>query len=419
MPARSSFLSGLYSHNHGQWSNEGQLGTGVETYTNLLKESGYYTCHIGKSHLYPHREGHHLDETKPFMRSLGWNDILETTGPWATTYTDSIMTDHWRKIGCLETFRSDYQKRQKKGIVKSTWPSPMPMGETLDDFIGRTAVSYLCNYDRKEPFLLFVGFGGPHDPMDPPADWAEKYNPEDMDDMKPVTKPGSWVPSAAAEHQRKLQSNSLQITPEINRIIRSLYYAKISHIDSWFGQILDTLEHRGFLKNTAIIFWSDHGEMLCDKGRLHKYVFYEESVRVPLIIRPAKPKRAGKVCDSLVSLVDIFPTILDLAGVESDWKGFGKSVMHLIEDPNELHHNAVFSEISVIEPRTMILDKQFKMVVNSNGIVLKLYDLINDPDENINLVAKQGTERTVSRLRHRMLDWYLGTQTTQKNNLET
>ncbi len=412
MPARSSFLSGLYCHNHGQWSNVGHLDPKAKTYLHSLKKVGYHTCHIGKSHLHPHHDlaGHHLDKGKPFMRSLGWDDVLETTGPWATARTDSIVTEHWRRIGCLDTFREDYLKRREVGSTAATWPSPMPKGEHLDDFIGRTGVDYLSNYNREKPFLVFVGFGGPHPPWDPPVDWAAKYDPVKMDGMKPITEPGPWVPSPAAEHQRKLQNNSRQITPEINARIRSLYYAKISHIDSWLGRILDVLKDRGLLDNTAIIFWSDHGEMLCDKGRFGKVVFYEEAVRVPLIVRPVQLDQSGRVCGSLVSLIDAFPTILDLAGCENGWRGFGKSLLPLFEDPEAPHHDAVFSEVN---HRTMILDERFKMVVDDTGTVLKLYDLKEDPDEAVNLVGKHGTEEITSRLKHRLLHWYLSTQVRQ------
>jgi len=293
----------------------------------------------------------------------------------------------------------------------------MPEEEHLDAFIGRLTVEYLSNYNRREPFLVFVGFGGPHPPFDPPPSWAEKYDPKEIEKLdlaKPVTKPGPWVPSLAAEHQRKLQNDSLKITPEINARMRALYYAKISHIDWWVGKILDTLEERGMLDNTAIVFCSDHGEMLGDKGRLGKGVFYEESVHIPLIIRPVEADSRGTVCDKLVSLIDIYPTILDLAGCKSVWRGFGKSLLPLINEPEAPHHDAVFSEIESFSiRRTMIINERFKMVIDNAGTVLKLYDLKEDPEENVNLVGKTDTEKIVSKLKHRTLTWILETQTRQ------
>ena len=307
MPARSSFLSGLYCHNHGQWENVGHLDPGTDTYLHHVKDVGYHACHVGKSHLHPHVGGRHLDEAKPFMRQLGWDDIYEVTGPRATVRTDSIMSDHRREIGCLDTYREDYRRRFEAGPTAATWPSPMPEGETLDDFVGRKAVEYISGYDWGKPLLLFVGFGGPHEPWDPPEKWAGRYDPSDMDPPKPWTEPAPWVPEAAAAHQRALQNDNNRITPEINGRIRALYYAKISHIDWWVGRILDALRDSGQLQKSAIIYWSDHGEMLCDKGRLYKSVFYEESVRVPLIVRLPGRSNAGVVSEALVSQIDVLP----------------------------------------------------------------------------------------------------------------
>ena len=412
MSARSSFLSGLYCHNHGQWDNYGQLPADADTYCHRVKAAGYHTCHVGKSHLYAHRGGDHLDRHKPFMHALGWDEVHEATGPLATRSTESIMTDHWRRIGCLDTFREDYAKRAKAGATAALWPSPMPPGETLDDFVGRTAVEYVGRYDRPDPLLLFVGFGGPHSPWDPPADWAAKYDPADMPENLPVTEPPGWLGEAAAEHHRKMQNDVLGITPEINAKIRSLYYAKISHIDWWIGRILEALEARAMLDDTAIIFWSDHGEMLCDKGRLNKSVFFEQAVKVPLIVRTPRRRGDGATCPRLVSLVDVFPTILDIAGCEPKADCFGKSLTPLLADPAAEHHDAVFSEIDY---RTMVRDERFKMVVDRAGATLKLYDLAEDPQEAVNLAGKAGTEEIVSRLRHRMLDWHLATQLRQRS----
>lgn len=150
--------------------------------------------------------------------------------------------------------------------------------------------------------------------------------------------------------------------------------------------------------------------MLCDKGRLGKIVFYEEAVRAPLVIRPVQSDHPGYVCERLVSLIDVHTTILDLAGCETGWRGFGKTLLPLFKNPEAAHHDAVFSEVHY---RTMIRDERFKMVLDNVGTVLKLYDLEEDPDETVNLVGKRGTEETISRLKHRMLNWYLSTQVRQ------
>lgn len=406
MPARSSFLSGLYCHNHGQWSNYGRLPDTADTYLHHVRPAGYRTAQIGKSHLYGHY-GQHLRECEPYMRNLGWDDILEATGPLATCTTDSIMTDHWRLKGCLDTFREDYRRRAAtRGL--DTWPSPMPQGETLDDFVGRTATEYLRGYNQPEPWLTFVGFGGPHSPWDPPADWLAHYDWRDMDPSTPAASPDPWLPEAAAVHQQGLQRTDPRHTAEIKARIRALYYAKISHIDDWIGRIWRVVEERGWADNTAVVFWSDHGEMLGDKGRYHKEVFYEPSVRIPFIVRLPDRQGAGQVRRQLVSLVDGFPTLLDLAGCPPRKGEFGRSLLPLASDAAAATHDAVFSEIDV---RTMIRNDRHKMVVGRDGAVLKLYDLEQDPGETVNAVGRSGSEPVISALRERLLRWHLETAT--------
>jgi choline-sulfatase len=402
MPARSSFLSGQYCHNHGQWSNYGHLPEDADTYLRHVKRAGYRTCHIGKSHLYPHA-GRHLNEALPFMRALGWDDVFETTGPHATRTTDSIMTDRWKQLGCLDTFRDDYRRRSEADWI-ATWPSPMPKGEHADDFVGRTAVEYLSECDRSEPWLAFVGFGGPHEPWDPPAEWAAQYDWTRMNEALPPLPPDPWLSPAAAEHQRRLQHVDLRYTPELVARIRALYFAKISHVDHWVGRIREALERSGQWENTAVIFWSDHGEMLGDRGRYHKSVFYEPSARVPFVLRLPGREAAGAVRPHLVSLVDAFPTILELTGCPARAHEFGRSLLAPARDPVAAHHGAVFSEI---DSRTMVRDARHKMVLDDSGRVLKLYDLQADPDESCNLAGRPDSEPVEQRLRGHLLAWHL------------
>ena len=408
MPARSSFLAGTYCHNHGQWGNYGHLPADADTYLRHVKAVGYRTCHVGKSHLYPHHGD--LRDQEPFMRALGWDDIREVTGPWATVAADSIMTDRWRELGCLDTFRDDYRKRKEAGSPNATWPSPMPPGETLDDFVGRTAVEYVNGYDRDEPLLLFVGFCGPHEPWDPPADWAEQYDPADMPPPDPVCEPGAWLSEKAAERERGY-GHVVDATPEQVALMRARYYAKISHIDDWFGRILAAYEARGWLENTAVIFWSDHGEMLGDKGRLFKSVFYRQAATVPLIVRRPGEANAGAVSDALVQQTDCFPTILDLAGCEPKENAVGRSLAPACDDPAAPVHDAVFGEI---QRKTMIRDEHHKMVLDRDGDVLLLYDVQTDPLEHENLAGNPDLAAVEHRLRDRLLRWHLDTATDQR-----
>jgi len=415
MPARSTVLSGLFCHNHGQWSNCGCLPAETDTFAKRLQAAGYHTCHIGKSHYYPHASGDHLDRHIPYMNALGWQDVQETTGPYATVHTESILTDRWRQVGCLETFREDYRRRGREGgRFGATWPSPLPAGEHMDDFVGRLAVEYIASYRRSEPLLLFVGFGGPHDPWDPPKEWAERYDAAEMPAPLPPCEPPPWLPPEAADHQRRAEPAVGDDAREPIRRVRALYFAKVSHVDHWIGRILDALTRRAMLDQTAIVYWSDHGAMLGDKGRVHKSVFYESSVKVPLIVRRPDRCGAGEISRALVSLADVSPTILDLAGCEPKAGAFGRSLAPTPAGPGAPGHDAVFSEIASLGlRRTMVRDGRFKMVLDDRSRPLKLFDLVEDPTEARNLVGRAETEPTVRRLRDRLLAWHLATPSDQ------
>ncbi|MFW6133494.1 MAG: sulfatase [Planctomycetota bacterium] len=420
MPARSSFLTGLYSHNHGQWKNGGHLPRGTDTFALRLREAGYDTFHVGKSHYYGHRKNDHLDNHKDYLDALGWSDACETTGPFATLQCRSALTDRWEKQGLWKVFREDYRRRSEVNRAKATWPSPLPEAEHPDAFVGRRAVEHIERYDADRPMLLFVGFGGPHYPWDPPACWAEKYDPSDMDPALATDEPPGWLPPAAARHMQELRDSPLEdspVDPDDNARFRALYYAKISHIDHWCGRILEALEARGMRDDTAVVFWSDHGEMLGDKGRFAKSVLYDGAVRVPLIVRPPGGA-AGGACEALVSLVDAPATILDLAGCgESSGGeplGFGRSLVKALGGQTAGEgwsgREAVFSEIA---RRTMVCDGRYKMVVAHTGELLKLFDLREDPTEATNLAGRQETRDVVAALRERLLDWRLATDARQ------
>ena len=418
LPARSSFMTGLYCHNHGHWGNYGHLRSDLPTYAKSLRQEGYRTCHIGKSHFYPYRRDtllevariRHLNDARPYMHRLGWDEVWDTPGsrawPWMGC-SDSIVSDYWQEKGLLEVYAEDSKKRKDVGVGSSaldTWPSPMPPGEHLDDFVGRRAVEYLEGLSPQMPHLVFVGFPGPHQPWDAPAEWAARYDPLEMDSQKPVCAPGKWVPSYAAEHQRRLQNDDLGFTDELNGKIRSLYYAKISHIDSWVGRMMEVMERRGILDDTVVVFWSDHGEMLCDKGRVGKAVFYEPSVRVPLLV---SGRGRAKRCEELVSIVDVYPTLLELAGCTDEWRGFGRSLLPLVDEESDTHRDAVFSEIG---DTAMAFDGRHKLVVDKRGRPLELYDLADDPAEDTNLVGRRELDGVVRELSEGMLGWYVETQ---------
>jgi len=407
MPARASFISGLYPHNHHMWHNSGSLPENEESLFRRLQDAGYRTAHIGKSHYYPHA-GDHLKDHEPYMHARGFDDIHETTGPWATCSTDSYMTDHWADLGLLDAFRDDYGKRrQHDGIA--VWPSPLPEEEFLDSYIGRTAKEYLQEYDDERPFCTFVGFGGPHEPWDAPGRYATMYDPAQMPEPIEPTDPNPWVPGDLVSARKRARHEGL--TPEVIAALRANYAGKVSLLDDWFGEILGVLDDRGLADNTLVVFWSDHGEMAGDHQCLHKSLFYESSVMVPLMFRWPGHIDAGAMRENVTTTVDIPATILDLVGVDAGNRSQGKSLQPLMEERLADHREVVFSEICPAKfGHIMARTDGWKYVMSAHGDSVWLGDLTSDPEELNNLIGHPAYEELEAGMRDYVLRFLASTQ---------
>jgi len=400
MPARASFIGGMYVHNHSMWSNAGELASGEESLFRRLQEAGYHTGHIGKSHYYAHG-GLHLREREDYMHARGFDYLHETTGPWATCNTDSYMTDAWEKKGLLEAFRDDYRKRREhEGIA--VWPSPLPVDDFMDSYIGREAVRFVDGYDRDEPFALFVGFGGPHEPWDAPGEYAEMYDPAGTPPPIEPAEPPEWVPEAAAEWQRSARVKGM--TPDVIRRVRANYYGKIALIDRWFGEIFAACERKGVMDDLVVVFWSDHGEMAGDHGLLHKSRFFESALRVPLIMRWPGRVEPGRTSTALAETVDIAPTVLEGLGVERPACFLGESLWPVLGDREARVRDAAFSEVARGGRRNLMArTERFKYAVHEDGSGYMLYDLAEDPDERRNLVGHPEFAQVEAEMRERLL----------------
>ncbi len=179
-------------------------------------------------------------------------------------------------------------------------------------------------------------------------------------------------------------------------------------------QRADCLSCAGHANNTVIFFWSDHGERLCDRGGLFKSVFYDESARVPLIIRTPEKSNGGEIATTLCSTVDAMPTLLAAAGLEAD-SCPGSNLLPAVKDPRVNIHDAAFSEIRFHgHYTTMIREERYKMVINETLDVMQLFDMRNDPEELVNLAGREDTRQTESELKARILQWRLSTENDQR-----
>lgn len=420
-PARLSFINGLYPHNHGVWTNSGELPGSEETFFRILRENGYYNAHIGKAHYYTHKAGTDLRDHAAYMNELGFDFIYETTGPQASANVTSVLTDYWQEKGVWESFKQDYREINQercKGNMLISRPSPLTEDDHLDAYIGRSAEEFIDRYSETRPLCLFVGFGGPHEPFDPPGKYATMYDPDEI----PIADPLDPQPGEDGKEHPDIVPYVTGSAGDLQKL-KSHYYGNISLIDDWIGRIIRALARKRMLDDTLIIFWSDHGEMLGDHGRLFKQNFYEESVRVPLIIRHPQFKPMASESQALAEIIDIFPTVLSAAGCPPSMRCLGKSLLPFFHDPD---HELRSSQLSEIEYKgmgpqfhgmrnTMIRTKDCKYVVDRHCHGYMLFNLKNDPGEQYNLIGRDECRRIERQIRECLLKKLIETQYSRRD----
>ena len=391
MPSRATMMSGQYPREHGIWANDQDSNHEGPSHVRNVRDAGYHTALIGKSHLYLHGgvpASHSRDRT-PLLNAWGFEDPHELHGPLASGKHSSPYTDYLDGKGLLEKHRyviNDYRIPWRDGTLKP-WeepPCPLPTKDHLDSYTGRTAANWLRDYDKDKPFYLQVLCPGPHDPFDSPQEYRDIYNPTDMPAgiMDPPKAP------IAPNVQRMQKSKDMTgMTVEQKQIMTVNYFAKITLIDHYIGQMLDALEETGLADNTWVIYNSDHGEMLGDHMMYNKIVFYDASVRVPLIVRPPGGTQ-GWQSEALTDVIGVTASIIDIANaapVQTD----GQSLVSQIQagpdaEGAQKGKDAVISEVM---GQTMIFDGQYKLGIESvSEKPEELYDVETDPNELNNRV---------------------------------
>ena len=395
MPARASLVSCKQVHEHGVWGFANPELRHGQSHVRNIRNSGYKTGIVGKTHLWRHGKGHaseHLEE----MHDWGYVDAREATGPSESINTDSRYTDHLAEKGLLDLHRAyltTYLTGQRRHVALP-WelpPTNLPTEDHLDMFISGLAEEWIEDHDSTDPFYLQVNFGGPHDPWDSPAEYRRMYNADDIP-LSLTEKPTGPV----SPHVHSLLSNAPaklnQMSESQNRVMKSYYYSKVTLIDDCVGRVIVALEQKGVLDDTWIVFSSDHGEMLGDHGLIAKKVFYDGAINVPCIFRPPSASGGWK-SNALVGHLDIVSTLMSITGAEPLEKTAGQSLLPLLESGDSAeganhHRDVLLSEIGIPPAGfVMVRTERYKLSVNAlTREPADLYDMQEDPNELHNRV---------------------------------
>lgn len=396
-PSRASLASGLYPHRLGILGNRHSFPLDRPTYYQALRREGYRVAVVGKTDLHKSDHAYGRRGNLPVMYHYGFTDPLETEGkrnagrprrsgaggepaaPGSPAPAGPYQA-YLQECGWLDRFAAEMARSERLPVWRTS-PSPLPVEHYHDSFIGRRACEFLERADDESPWHLFVSFAGPHDPWDCPeayaAPWRERTFPE------PIPRRGEGKPRWV---RHKAETQSAGMGADDLRDVRAHYAGAISLIDAWVGRMLDLLRDRGWADRTVVVFCSDHGEMLGDHGLFLKSVMYESAVRIPLIVSVPGQPHPGSVSDALVELIDLHPTLLELAGAGD---GVGRldarSLMPLLRGEAA---EGKAQQIALLDHCRMICDREYKFIENINDRN-ELYRIADDPHESRNLVYEE------------------------------
>jgi choline-sulfatase len=370
-PSRFSMLSGRLASRIGAYDNAAEFPSAVPTMAHYLRRAGYRTCAAGKMHFIGADQQHGFEErltTDIYPADFGW-------------------TPDWQRPNeRLEWFHNLVN-------VVEAGPSERTLQIDFDDEVAFRSRRWLYDHardDDKRPFFMMASFSHPHDPYNTPRDYWDRYDHDAID--LPAVPP---IPLGERDpHSRRLHDNydrgEFEITEEHVRNARHAYYGAVSYVDDRIGELLRALEATGLSEDTIVIVTSDHGDMLGERGMWFKMSFFEWASRVPLIFhapgRFAPARRAQNV-----SLVDLLPTLLDLAGavVEPPAPLDGGSLVPLIEDAQADWPDTVFGEFLAegsVAPVFMVRREHYKFIACAADPP-QLFDLAADPSELDNLAG--------------------------------
>ena len=383
-PSRASFLTGRYPRTT-RCRQNGQAIPGTEKLISRLFADAGYTCGLaGKLHLATCANGVVEKRIDDGYKVFHWSHHPQPDWP-GNAYTQ-WLEEQGKSWG--ELYVGPGTPYVKHGIPaeynQSTWCANM-------------AIDFIHDQQGKPWFFSYNCFA-PHHPFDPPADYLARYNPDDM--LLPKGRAGELESKTTYQqldskfsHNDPEGYNVAAMSDSDKREVTAAYYAMIELIDEGVGRMMAALEETGQLENTIVIFMSDHGKMLGDHGIYLKGPhFYEEAVRVPLIMSWSRQFESGLRADCLMELVDIAPTLLEAAGQEVPGAMQGRTLLPILKgqaDPSS-HRAHVFSEYYNAWSHkhsygTMLRTATHKMIVYHGTDQGELYDLENDPDEFENL----------------------------------
>ncbi|XP_035494638.2 arylsulfatase K isoform X1 [Scophthalmus maximus] len=371
-PSRAAMWSGQFVHLTQSWNNYKCLDANASTWMDLLEAKGYITKMMGKL---DYTSGSHSVSNRVEAWTRDVHLLLRQEGRPVT-----------RLVGNMSTVR----------IMRKDWENT----DKATQWIHQTAAS------SQRPFALYLGLNLPHpyktESLGPTAGgstfltsphWLTKVSSDLISAPK-------WLPMDAmhpVDYYSTFTKNcSGDFTEDEVKSIRAFYYAMCAEADAMLGQVISALRETGLLNNTVVIFTADHGELAMEHRQFYKMSMFEGSSHVPLLIM-GPGLMPGQQINQLVSLVDLYPTVLDIAGIPPEGNLSGHSLFPLLFKssafPKKQHPDWVLSEYhgcNVNASTYMLRSGKWKYITYSDGLSVppQLFDLTLDKEELHNVVLK-------------------------------
>lgn len=377
-PSRASMMFGFYptaTETYGYVSGRENVGPNHQSWAEFFKDNGYFTARVGKIF--------HMGSVDIMLGRNGQDDSLS----WSEEYNSPAPEVHSRGESELVQ-KNPYGLKPIPQDKSTNGKNLMNIVKTVEDEVQTDALTAdktveLIRKHKNQPFFIATGFFRPHVPFVAPKSYFEPYPHDQM--VLPPRVINDWddIPEQGINYVTSVNG---QMTEEQERKAMAAYYATTSFLDDQVGKVLNALKEEGLEENTIVVFTSDHGYLLGEHRFWMKVSLMEESARVPLIIKV--PGKKPAVCHSLAELIDLYPTVAHLAGLDPPSYLQGENLAPVFDDPDYEVRDFAFT-VSFRNNVMGYLIRTHKWAYiqygDDAGHGMELYDMEYDPGQFNNL----------------------------------
>ncbi|RQW11438.1 sulfatase [candidate division KSB1 bacterium] len=393
--SRQSLLTGRYPHAAGVTLLSTPFPEEQITVAEHLNQFGFATGYVGKMHF--NNDGDHgfadnfsIKDMRSYRKEHPAQQIdgdISVRPPWRP-FRDPARI--WLNADMLP---GSYYDKDSDGTI-----------------YAKKAIDFI-NKNRHVRFCLWLGFQEPHSPFNFPIEYVGKYDPQKMP-----------LPEGSAQDDRWVPDVFRTLSKEERRGIIASYYTSVEYLDKNIGLVLNELDRLGLTEKTLVLYIGDHGYLLNDHKRFEKHMMWEPAIGAPLIIQGGdrfKSRRSDVLCE----FIDLAPTIMEALGVEQMKTHQGASLLPILTGRSTRHKEYVFAEF-LVDNKAMIRTEEWKYIFTTGkndlgqgyatgfgppGIVHRLYNVVQDPDEEKDVSAAPENRAILQKLQKMMIDHFVQT----------